>query len=116
MTIFVGLDWGGSSHAVWIADAGGKILEGFVITHDRDGLADPVARLRRHGRPEETPVAIERPSGLIVDVLIEAGFVARRSIPMSQRRAGRATAPSPLKAILAIPTFLPTSRAPMGTG
>ncbi|MET3524509.1 hypothetical protein ABID25_006380 [Mesorhizobium abyssinicae] len=34
-----------------------------------------VARLRRHGRPEETPIAIERPSGLLVDILIEAGFV-----------------------------------------
>lgn len=75
MTIFVGLDWGGSSHAVCIVDAGGKVLDRFVVAHDRDGLADLVARLRRHGRPEETPVVIERPSGLIVDVLIEAGFV-----------------------------------------
>jgi len=75
MTIFVGLDWGGSNHAVCIVDATGKILDSFVVAHDRDGLADLVARLRRHGRPEETPVAIERPSGLLVDVLVEAGFI-----------------------------------------
>jgi len=75
MTIFVGLDWGGSSHAVCIVDAAGNILDQFVVAHDRDGLAGLVARLRRHGRPQETPVAIERPNGLLVDMLVEAGFV-----------------------------------------
>ncbi|MER9825234.1 IS110 family transposase [Mesorhizobium sp. M0115] len=48
MTIFVGLDWGGSSHAVCIVDAAGKILDRFAVAHDRDGLADLVARLRRY--------------------------------------------------------------------
>lgn len=75
MTIFVGLDWGGSSPAVCVVDAAGKVLDDFVVAHDRDGLADLVARLRRYGRPEETPVAIERPSGLLADVLVDAGFV-----------------------------------------
>jgi transposase len=75
MTIFVGLDWGGSSHAVCIVDPAGKILDHFAVAHDRDGLADLVARLRRHGLPGKTPIAIERPSGLLVDVLVEAGFV-----------------------------------------
>jgi len=75
MTIFVGLDWGGSSHAVCIVDAAGKILDHFAVAHDRDGLADLVARLRRYGPPGQTPIAIERPSGLLVDVLVEAGFV-----------------------------------------
>jgi transposase len=75
MPIFVGLDWGGSSHAVCIVDVAGRSLEHFAVAHDRDGLDHLVARLRRHGRPEETPIAIERPSGLLVDVLVEAGFV-----------------------------------------
>ncbi|TPI18236.1 IS110 family transposase, partial [Mesorhizobium sp. B3-2-1] len=75
MTIFVGLDWGGSSHAVCVVDAAGKVLDHFVVAHDRDGLADLVARLRRHGPPGETPIAIERPSGLLVDALVDAGFV-----------------------------------------
>ncbi|MES0064090.1 IS110 family transposase [Mesorhizobium sp. M0041] len=75
MSMFVGLDWGGSSHAVCIVDAAGKVLDRFVVTHDRDGLADLVARLRRYGPPGETPIATERPSGFLVDVLVEAGFV-----------------------------------------
>lgn len=75
MSIFVGLDWGGSSHAVCIVDATGRSLEHFAVAHDRDGLDHLVTRLRRHGPPEETPIAIERPSGLLVDVLVEAGFL-----------------------------------------
>lgn len=75
MPIFVGLDWGGSNHAVCIVDAAGKSLEHFAVAHDREGLDHLVARLRRHGPPAETPIAIERPSGLVFDVLIEAGFL-----------------------------------------
>jgi len=75
MSVFVGLDWGGSSHAICVLDGSGKVLERFLVPHDLDGLADLVARLRRWGPPPETPVAIERPSGLIVDCLVDAGFL-----------------------------------------
>jgi transposase len=74
MPIFVGLDWGGSSHAVCVIDPAGKPLDRFTVAHDGEGLADLVARLRRHGSPQETPIAIERPSGLLVDLLVEAQF------------------------------------------
>jgi transposase len=75
MSVFVGLDWGGSSHAVCVLDGSGKVLDRFNVAHDLDGLADLVARLRRRGPPGETPIAIERPSGLLVDRLVEAGFL-----------------------------------------
>jgi transposase len=75
MSIFVGLDWGGSNHAVCIVDPAGKMLDRFAVAHDRDGLADLIARLSRHGPPGATPIAIERPSGLLVDMLVEAGFI-----------------------------------------
>lgn len=52
-----------------------RVLDRFAVAHDRDGLADLVARLGRHGPPGATPIAIERPSGLLVDALVEAGFV-----------------------------------------
>jgi predicted NBD/HSP70 family sugar kinase len=45
VSIFVGLDWGGASHAVCVLDGSGKVLERFLVTHDLDGLADLVARL-----------------------------------------------------------------------
>jgi transposase len=75
MSIFVGLDWGGSSHAACVVDPAGNILDRFAVAHDRDGLADLIARLGRHGPPGATPIAIERPSGLLVDTLVEAGFI-----------------------------------------
>lgn len=75
MGVFVGVDWGCGSHAVCVIDAKGQVLERFEAGHDREGLAKLVARLLKHGEPGDIPVAIERPSGLLVDALVEAGFV-----------------------------------------
>lgn len=68
-----GLDWGGTSHAVCIIDGAGQVVVRVEARHDAAGLADLVARLERVGKPAELPIAIERPSGLIVDALVEAG-------------------------------------------
>lgn len=74
MGMFVGIDWGSGSHAVGVIDAKGRVLDRFEVGHDHEGLAALVARLAKHGAPGETPVAIERPSGLLVDALVAAGF------------------------------------------
>jgi transposase len=75
MGIWVGVDWGSGAHAVCVIDAKGMVLDRFEVGHDRAGLAALVMRLQQHGAPEMIPVAIERPSGLLVDALVEAGFV-----------------------------------------
>lgn len=75
MGVFVGVDWGCGSHAVCVIDAKGQVLDRFEAGHDREGLAALVARLMKHGAPDKIPIAIERPSGLLVDALVEAGFV-----------------------------------------
>ena len=75
MAVFVGVDWGCGAHAVCVIDAKGMVLDRFVVGHDRAGLAALVTRLHQHGAPSVIPVAIERPSGLLVDALVEAGFV-----------------------------------------
>ena len=75
MGIWVGVDWGSGAHAVCVIDAKGMVLDRFEVGHDRAGLAVLVTRLRQHGAPEVIPIAIERPSGLLVDALVEAGFV-----------------------------------------
>jgi len=67
------LDWGGTSHAVCIIDGAGQVVVRVEARHDAAGLADLVARLERVAKPAELPIAIERPSGLIVDALVEAG-------------------------------------------
>ena len=71
----VGLDWAQETHAVCVIDAAGEIVGRFDVRHDRKGLADLVRRLLRFGEPTVVPIALERPSGLLVDALVEAGFV-----------------------------------------
>jgi transposase len=68
-----GLDWGGAAHAVCVIDDGGRAVESIAVTHSREGIDDMLARLARIAPAAELPVAIERPSGLLVDALIEAG-------------------------------------------
>lgn len=71
----VGLDWAQSAHAVCVVTATGEVVERFEARHDRDGLEGLIRRLSRYGAPGEVPIAVERPSGLLVDTLVEAGFV-----------------------------------------
>jgi transposase len=70
-TFFVGLDWASRTHALCVIDEQGSVREQLEIAHDADGLALLQRRLRHWHCP---PVAIERPSGLLVDTLVEAGF------------------------------------------
>jgi transposase len=73
MPFHAGLDWGGESHAVCIVDGTGRIVGRLDVRHDASGLSDMVVRLQRIAPPAELPIAIERPSGLIVDALLAAG-------------------------------------------
>jgi transposase len=68
-----GLDWGGTAHAVRVVDGAGQVVARIEARHDAAGLADMLARLRKIAVPAELPIAIERPSGLVVDALIQAG-------------------------------------------
>jgi transposase len=74
MAVMVGVDWGDAAHAVCVIDAGGQVLEQFAVGHDRAGLATLGTRLQHHGAAAEIAIAIERPSGLLVDALVDAGF------------------------------------------
>lgn len=69
--LFCGLDWASQVHALCVVDEHGGVVERAEIAHDAAGLAELQRRLRRLGSP---PVAIERPSGLLVDTLMQAGF------------------------------------------
>lgn len=71
---FVGIDWASDKHDVCVLDAGGVVRASFVVAHSAEGLAELRRRLRRFGAPARLPVAIERPSGLLVDTLVEAGY------------------------------------------
>lgn len=69
-----GLDWGSAEHGVCIIEHdSGKIAAQFPVPHDAAGIADLMRRLARLAPPGDLPIAIERPSGLIVDALVAAG-------------------------------------------
>jgi transposase len=70
---FTGIDWAAETHAVCVMDAAGKITAEFTIAHSADGIAQLVRRLARYGNPAVIPIAIERPNGRLVDLLLEAG-------------------------------------------
>jgi transposase len=70
---FTGIDWAAETHAVCVLDAAGKIAAEFTIEHSADGIATLARRLARYGAPGDLPVAIERPDGRLVDLLLEAG-------------------------------------------
>ncbi len=68
---FAGLDWASQTHAACVIDERGGVRTQFEVAHTAAGLTELVCKLRALG---VTAVAIERPSGLIVDALLEAGL------------------------------------------
>ena len=73
MRFFVGLDWASQAHAVCVIDPHGRIRWQATIPHSAAGLAAFVRRLRRWQQRGPLAVAVERPSGLLVDTLVPAG-------------------------------------------
>jgi len=69
--VFAGLDWASRTHAVCVIDERGAVRTHFDVAHDAQGLHELVHRLR--GASVQR-IAIERPSGLLVDALVEAGL------------------------------------------
>lgn len=71
---FIGIDWASTKHDICVLDLQGQILARFEIPHSAQGLADLRQRLLRFSAAEHIAVALERPSGLLVDTLVEARF------------------------------------------
>jgi len=74
MGCFAGIDWGSMKHAACVVDDTGKVLASFEVAHDANGVAELLRRLCKFGPSSELRVGIERPSGVIVDTLLDAGF------------------------------------------
>jgi transposase len=69
----VGVDWAAEEHAVCVLDDTGRKLSSFTIAHSCNGFEKLVTKLAALGAPGQSPVAIERPDGRLVDCLLEAG-------------------------------------------
>jgi Transposase len=99
-----GIDWASEEHALCVVDAAGRKLAGELFAHDEAGIRALVGRMRslHVGR-----VAIERPDGLLVDRLLEAGFTVLPVHP----NALKAASPT-----ASMPSAWPSWRAPTPTG
>src|SRR5262245_12326892 len=72
MPFFVGIDWASAAHAVCVLDDTAHIHWQGSVPHTAEGLTEFLQRLRRFGRRGPVQVALERPSGVLVDTLLEA--------------------------------------------
>jgi transposase len=66
-----GVDWASEKHDLLIENAAGEELLAAVFAHTETGIAAMCATLVRH---QVELVAIERPDGLVVDRLLDAGL------------------------------------------
>jgi transposase len=74
MPYFGGVDWASQEHAVCVIDEHARVILRTTIAHTAKGLNEFRTTLMRLAAPTELPIAVERPSGLLIDTLVEAGF------------------------------------------
>jgi transposase len=68
---FAGIDWASQSHSVCVLDAAGRVELRLDLPHNREGIERLIRQLKSY---KGIAVAIERPSGLLVDALVDAGL------------------------------------------
>lgn len=71
MERYAGIDWASEEHALCVVEETGVSVAGDLFSHEEPGIGALIARMRALGVGR---VAIERPDGLLVDRLLEAGF------------------------------------------
>jgi hypothetical protein len=69
---FAGVDWASEEHAVSVVDEKGRIVEGRRFRHDEPGIRALCARLVGL---RVALVALERPDGLLIERLLDAGLL-----------------------------------------
>jgi len=68
---FAGIDWASQSHSACVLDAAGRVELRLDSPHNKEGIERLIRQLKSFAG---LLIAIERPSGLLVDALVEAGL------------------------------------------
>lgn len=68
---FAGIDWASRAHAVCVLNSAGETQLRIEVQHSKEGIERLIRQLKSF---PGIVIAIERPSGLLVDALIEAGL------------------------------------------
>ncbi len=85
MANVAGIDWASEEHALCVVDDAGMRVRERLVSHDEAGIAGLCRELVELGVGR---VAIERPDGILVDRLLEAGLVVIAVHP-NQAKAAR---------------------------
>jgi transposase len=85
MEKFAGIDWASAEHALCVVDEAGARISERLVSHDEAGIS---ALCRELVALEVERVAIERPDGILVDRLLEAGVTVIAVHP-NQAKAAR---------------------------
>jgi len=73
MSYFVGLDWASREHTVCVIDAQARVIWRATISHTAGGMTALRTKLAKLAASGTLLIAVERPSGLLVDTLVDAG-------------------------------------------
>jgi hypothetical protein len=86
------------------------------IEHSADGITALIRRLARYGDPASLPVAIERPDGRLVDLLLEAGHpvVAVKPNAIKTWREGEVLSGAKSDPLTELPEEVPQASGRMG--
>ena len=85
--LYVGVDWAEAEHAACLVDGAGAVVRRLTIPQRPVGLARLRAAIAAaEPDPAAVLVAIERPDGLLVDGLLEAGYVVYALNPKAVER------------------------------
>jgi transposase len=79
ISFFAGIDWASQSHTVCVLDAAGRVELRLDIPHNKEGIERRLRQLASFASAGRIAIAIERPSGVLVDALTEAGH---RVVPL----------------------------------
>jgi len=68
---FAGIDWASQAHAACVIDSAGAVQLRIEVEHSKEGIERLIRQLKSFAGMR---IAIERPSGVLVDALVEAGL------------------------------------------
>lgn len=93
MGAYAGVDWASEAHAACVVDETGRVTVERVVGHDERGVAELCDLLVGEGVQR---VALERPDGVLVERLVDAGLVVLAIHP-NQVRPPASAIPSPAR-------------------
>ena len=110
---FAGVEWSSEEHACCVVDEHGRIVEGRRYRHDERGIS---ALRRRLIDLEVELVGVERPDGLLIDRLLDAGpsVLAIRPTLIRSRPCALGSV-RPVALATASTALCPSSLAPIAT-